>query len=349
MEASAHPNRFVAYLAAKRPLIETALRERTPHPYDATSLQASDLEHYLYAPLDLFTQSGGKRTRPALALLGCEAVGGDAVMAVSVACAVEDFQSAALIHDDIADEGSLRRGKPCVHITEGVGIALTVGDLALTESFADILTETALAPDVRLRLLGELLAMERMTLEGQALDLGWVRDDRWDITPDDYLFMAQHKTAFYSGASPLVMGALCGGATNEQVQALRSFGLDVGLAFQLQDDLLNLIGDAAAQGKDFRSDITEGKRTLAVVWALTHLEQQDRAELLHILRSGCTDAARLARAVVLMETVGALDHVREEAQRLVVQAHARLSGSALEPDACETLLAMADFFVGRTY
>ncbi len=249
---------------------------------------------------------------------------------MSVACAVEDFQSAALIHDDIADEGSLRRGKPCVHITEGVGIALTVGDLALTESFADILTETALAPDVRLRLLGELLAMERMTLEGQALDLGWVRDDRWDITPDDYLFMAQHKTAFYSGASPLVMGALCGGATNEQVQALRSFGLDV-VCLPSTGRSVNLIGDAAAQGKDFRSDITEGKRTLAVVWALTHLEQQDRAELLHILRSGCTDAARLARAVVLMETVGALDHVREEAQRLVVQAHARLSGSALEP------------------
>ena len=122
----------------------------------------------------------------------------------------------------------------------------------------------------KVRVISELIEMTRRTIEGQALDIGWARDGRYDITPEDYLVMATHKTAHYSGAVPLAVGAIIGGGTAEEVEALRSYGLDTGLAFQIQDDLLNLIGSEESTKKDFRSDITEGKRTLVVVHALSN-------------------------------------------------------------------------------
>ena len=337
---------FSAYLAQRRPQIEEYIARHLPSIEDDEPT-APDLARYLYDPLARFTRSGGKRTRPALVLLGCEAVGGDPAGALAPAAAIEDFQSAALIHDDIADEGELRRGEPCVHRTEGVGVAINVGDLALVEVVGKVLAEPGPDDARRLRVLRELVAMERRTLEGQALDLGWARDGRWDVTVADYLGMASHKTAYYSAATPLAVGAVCGGGTDAQVEALRSFGMDAGLAFQLQDDLLNLVGDADAQGKDFRSDVTEGKRTMVVCWALEHLDGPGREELVGILSSHTADPSALSRAVDLMAGAGAIDAVRSHAHGLVARAKGRLAGVELAGDTRAVLESMADFFVER--
>ena len=210
-----------------------------------------------------------------------------------------------------------------------------------------MLEDESLDGTTKLRVLEEIAQMEQRTVEGQALDLGWARDERWDVTTGDYLTMATHKTAFYSAASPLSIGAICGGGTDAQVEALGSFGIDAGLAFQLQDDLLNLVGDAEAQGKDFRSDITEGKRTMIVCWALEHLAGAERDELLGILSSHATDASVLARAVELMEDAGASDAVRSYAHGLARSAKASLKGVELAGDAHAVLESMADFFVER--
>ena len=339
--------RFAHYLTRMRPQIEDFLARFTPRPEDMTAHVAGDLSRYLYEPLARFTEGGGKRTRPVLCLLGAQAVGVDPICALSTAAAIEYFQSAALIHDDIADKSLMRRGEPCLHISDGTGIAINVGDLALVNVFAGLLVDSSLENDTCLRILCELTYMEQKTLEGQALDLGWVRDKRWDVTVDDYLYMATHKTAYYSAATPLACGAICANGAEEQIDALFSFGLDAGLAFQLQDDLLNLVGDPAKQGKDFRSDITEGKRTMAAVWALAHLEGDDAARLQRILASGTSDEAELAEAVALMERAGAIEHVRLHAQMLVAQAKAHLEGVDLNEEARETLLSMADFFVER--
>lgn len=340
-------NLFVEYLARTRPLIEGRLAELFPAREGAASPIQEDLDAYLFGPLNGFFASGGKRTRPALCLLGAQAVGGRAEQALSAAVAIESFQSAALIHDDIADKGELRRGRPCVHVTEGVGIALNVGDLALATVASSILKDPSIEAQTKLTLLDELVDMTQRTLEGQALDLGWVRDNRWDITVDDYLFMANHKTAYYSAAVPLATGAISAGARPEQVEVLRSFGMKSGLAFQLQDDLLNLVGDAEKQGKDFRSDITEGKRTLIVVSALEKLPASGRDELVGILSSSTGDGAMLARAVELMDGAGAVEETRRRALDLADEAKAYLEGADLLPWARETLYAMADFFVKR--
>jgi geranylgeranyl diphosphate synthase type I len=338
---------FAAYLAQKRPQIEDYLARFTLRPEDCTVHAATDLMRYLYEPVTRFTSGGGKRTRPALCLLGAQAIGVDPICALSTAAAIEYFQSAALIHDDIADKSELRRGEPCLHVTEGTGVAVNVGDLALVTMSAGLLVDTSLENDTCLRILCELAYMQQRTLEGQALDLGWVRDGRWDVTVDDYLYMASHKTAYYSAATPLACGAICAGGSDELVEALFSFGLDAGLAFQLQDDLLNLVGDPADQGKDYRSDITEGKRTLLAVWALTHLEEDQRTELQELLESGTTDEGELARAVELIEASGAVDYVRSYAHELADRAKAHLEGIEIDAKASTVLESMADFFVER--
>ncbi|WP_455136727.1 polyprenyl synthetase family protein [Thermophilibacter sp.] len=342
---------FVDYLRARLPLVEAALERAAARPLTDDARAASDLDRYLYEPIARFTASGGKRVRPVLALLGAEAVGGRAEDALSCAVAVELFQSAALVHDDIADEGELRRGEPCLHRTIGTGLAINAGDLALTQVVEALLADNALDDERRLRAIGEVIRMERHTLEGQALDLGWVRDARWDLTPDDYLYMVTSKTAWYSAAVPLRVGALVGGGTEEAARGLEEVGLAAGVAFQLQDDLLNLVGDAEAQGKDLRSDVTEGKRTLAVVWALAHLGEADRAELVGLLGARTTDAAELARAVELIERGGGIEHCRqlaaERAQRARDGARELARRGQITVEAGELLASMADFFVER--
>lgn len=342
---------FVAYLKDRLPLIERALHEADAVAMNRADAPEDDLDRYLYAPLAHFTAGGGKRVRPVLALLGAEAVGGRADQALSCGVAIELFQSAALIHDDIADASELRRGEPCLYRTEGLGLAINAGDLALTRVFEIVLADGSLPAERRLRVLEELVRMERHTLEGQALDLGWARDGRWDVTSDDYLYMIDGKTAWYTVASPLYAGALAAGAEPDAVRGLIEVGLPAGLAFQLQDDLLNLVGDADAQGKDFRSDITEGKRTLAVVWALEHLGGAERSELVELLESATTDTSELARAVELIELGGGIDKCRGLAAEKTAEAQKRARELAehgvITTEAAELLVSMADFFINR--
>ena len=305
----------------------------------------ADIDAYLYEPLRRFSGNAGKRHRPLICMLAARAVGGSFDAAISCAAAIEHFQTAALIHDDIADHGQLRRGEPCLYLTDGEGIAINCGDLALSRVTDTVLRDDALAPDVKLRVLRELTDMTARTIEGQALDLGWVRDGRFDLSVEDYLRMATLKTAHYSGGVPLACGAIIGGGSEEQVEALRTFGMLTGLAFQIQDDLLNLVGTDAAKEKDYRTDITEGKRTLVAVHALSQPAFHDEVEA--ILRSGTDDAAELARAVGLFESAGSIAFAREHALELTARAKDALAGIELDEEACGLFLSMADFFVER--
>ncbi|MCI9129420.1 MAG: polyprenyl synthetase family protein [Eggerthellaceae bacterium] len=306
-----------------------------------------DMDKYLYSPLREYSENGGKRHRPLICFAACLAVGGNADLATSAAAAIEHFHTAALIHDDIADEAELRRGVPCLHLTEGLGLAINMGDLALSLVNGTVMRDPALDDATKVRVVTELVEMTRRTVEGQALDIGWARDGRYDITPEDYLEMALHKTAHYSGAVPLAIGAIIGGGTEAEIEALRNYGLDTGLAFQIQDDLLNLVGREESTKKDFRNDITEGKRTLVVVHALGALEGEERERLIEILSSRPKDPEVLAEAVQLMESAGSIDYARSYAENLTSIAKGRLN-EVLEPsDARDMLESMADWFVNR--
>ncbi len=304
-----------------------------------------DMRTYLYDPLLDYSENAGKRHRPLICILACRAVGGDYRRAFSAAAAIEHFHTAALIHDDIADEAELRRGKPCMHRTQGEGIAINAGDLALSIVNGIVMRDPLLDDAMKVRVALELVSMAQSTVEGQALDIGWARDARYDIGVEDYLAMATHKTAYYSGAVPLAVGAIVGGADEARVEGLRAYGMDTGLAFQIQDDLLNLVGTKEAKEKDFRSDITEGKRTLVVVHALQHSSDRDR--LIEILSSKEKDPAVLDEAVSLMRRAGSIDYARDYAQNLIVDAKSRLSRFIEPTEAYDLLISMADWFIDR--
>ena len=306
-----------------------------------------DMDKYLYAPLLEFSRNGGKRHRPLICFMACMAVGGDPEKAVSAAAAMEHFHTAALIHDDIADEAELRRGEPCLYLTEGLGLAINMGDLGLQLVNGTVIKDPQLDDATKVRVVTELIDMTRRTIEGQALDIGWSRDGRYDITPEDYLVMATCKTAHYSGAVPLAIGAIIGGGTETQIEGLRNYGLDTGLAFQIQDDLLNLVGKAESTKKGFRDDITEGKRTLVVVHALQNLEESDREELVGILSSHTKDREVLDRAVDLMNKAGSIEYARNYAENLTSIAKNRLIDMIDPSPARDLLVSMADWFVSR--
>lgn len=189
--------------------------------------------------------------------------------------------------------------------------------------------------------------MTTRTIEGQALDIGWARDERFDITIEDYLTMAAHKTAFYSGGVPLAVGAIIGGGSELQVETLRAYGMSTGLAFQIQDDLLNLVGTEEATRKDFRGDITEGKRTLIVVHALEHTDGAVHDELIDILSSKETDPERLERAVQIMQDAGSIDFARSHAIELAHDHQQEVKDVLPASPVRKLLVSMGDFFVSR--
>ena len=306
-----------------------------------------DMNKYLYDPLLSYSKNGGKRHRPLICFAACLAVGGNANKAVSAAAAIEHFHTAALVHDDIADDAELRRGEPCLHLQTGLGLAINAGDLGLSLVNGTVIHDPLLDDAVKVRVVTELIEMTRRTIEGQALDLGWARDGRYDITPEDYLIMATHKTAHYSGAVPLAIGAIVGGGSESQIEALRNYGLDTGLAFQIQDDLLNLVGATESTKKGFRDDITEGKRTLVVVHALQNLAAPERGRLIEILSSKTKDPAILAEAVDIMQASGSIDYARSYAENLTSIAKNRLIGMVDPSPSRDLLLSMADWFVNR--
>jgi geranylgeranyl diphosphate synthase, type I len=306
-----------------------------------------DRQKYLYDILEDFIARGGKRHRPAMAMLACEAVGGEARRALSAGCAIEFFHAAALIHDDIMDASLLRRGQSCAHIIHGEPLAINAGDYALGLVCTIVVRDPLLDDATKLAVLDVIGEMSEHTVEGQALDVGWVRDDVYDLNPDDYLDMALGKTGYYSGIAPLKVGAIIGKGTARQIEAFKAFGQNASIAFQIQDDLLNILGNEKTMGKDYLSDIFESKRTLMVIHCLAAADPADRRRLVDLLqlRQGKTwDEA--TEVVELMRRYGSIDYARSLARGLIMEARSHLKN--LPPSRAAGILAsMAVYFLDR--
>ena len=240
-------------------------------------LERGEVSEYLADALRDYPSRPGKGIRPALLLATCEAHGGLIADALPSAVAIEMLHNAFLIHDDIEDGSHLRRGRPTLHEIHGVPLAIHAGDaLALRGIGAlrgnvDVLG-SRLAADV----FDEFDFMSRHTADGQAIDLGWRRENRLDLTPEDYLDLMMKKTSWYTTVLPLRVGALVGSRGAADLKPMIDFGFFLGAAFQIQDDLLNLVGDPAVYGKERFGDIREAKRTLAVIHLAAMADPADR-------------------------------------------------------------------------
>ncbi len=227
---------------------------------------------------------GGKALRPALSIATCLGLGGHLEAILPTAATLELYHNAFLIHDDIEDESWWRRGKPTLHIDHGVPIAVNVGDAMLSLSLQPLLDNVervGLGP--ALRILRAIAKMTRLTVEGQALELEWVRSNTWQLDDADYLEMVELKTSWYSFITPLQAGGLAAGAGPERLAPLESLGRHLGAAFQITDDLLNLRADPEDYGKEIGGDLWEGKRTLMLLHALRSAEPEDRVRAVQIL------------------------------------------------------------------
>ncbi|HEY8784337.1 MAG TPA: polyprenyl synthetase family protein [Mucilaginibacter sp.] len=216
----------------------------------------------LYAPISYILSLGGKRMRPTLLLMACDLFGGDVEAAISPALAIEIFHNFTLMHDDIMDNAPLRRGMVTVHERWNKSVGILSGDVMLVESYK-------LMMRVEYRLLRTVLDVFNTTAvgvcEGQQLDMEF--EDRNNVSIDEYINMIRLKTAVLLGGA-LKIGALIGGADSKDAELLGSFGQHLGIAFQLQDDILDVYGDPEKFGKQVGGDIISNKKTYLLIKAL---------------------------------------------------------------------------------
>jgi geranylgeranyl diphosphate synthase type II len=204
---------------------------------------------------------------------------------VHSAVGLELLHNAFLVHDDVEDESEERRGRPTLHAMHGVSVAVNVGDaLALLGLRALIDNRAALGPRLTMLVLEEAERMARESIEGQAMELGWRRDNALVLDDADYLVMVLKKTCWYTTIYPVRVGALIGTLDGVDLERYLRFGFFLGAAFQIQDDLLNLTGDFSRYGKEIGGDIKEGKRTLMLIHLLQHLDAGESARITRLLR-----------------------------------------------------------------
>ena len=311
--------------------------------------------------LESFVLGGGKRLRPAFAYWGYRGAGGtDSDRVVATVAALELVHASALIHDDVMDGSDLRRGEPAVHrrfATHhrtagwrgdpdefGTAAAILLGDLCLVWS-DELLHASGLDPEALARARPVFYRMRTEVTTGQYLDIH-IQASR-DTTVARALKVARFKSAKYTVEHPLLLGAALAGAGQQVVTAYSGYGLPLGEAFQLRDDVLGMFGDPAHTGKPAGDDLREGKRTYLVASAFESAPPAERAALAATLGDPGLDEAGVRRLREIVVGTGALARTEQRISDLVAVALDRLATVTLDPEATEVLIALATAATSR--
>lgn len=287
-----------------------------------------DLNKYLYYPFLDFCRNGGKCHRALICIAACAIFSDDISKTLKSAISIEIFQNAALIHDDISDNSIIRRGKPTLHTIVGKGQAINIGDFALNFTNDLILNDENLQIEEKLNVLNYLNMMKKNTIEGQSLDIGYSSANLDSIDEIKYLDLATRKTAYYSCAYPLLIGAYLGGAKPSDMDCLFEFGKKVGLAFQIQDDILNL-EETSSEKKDLYSDIREGKLTLILVDAINQANIEDKDTIVKIYNSTTKTDSDIELILQLFDQYNSISYAKQFANNLIEEAQSDLINSSI--------------------
>ncbi len=286
--------------------------------------------------------AGGKRLRPCMAMIACEAVRGDITRVIPLSLSLELIHNFTLIHDDIMDKSKLRRNIPTVHIKFGEPVAIIAGDLLFTKAFEamhDIQGDLSVFKNVEYGLIDCI----REICEGQQLDIEF--EQRQIVTEDEYLEMILKKTAviFMYAAEA---GAILGGGTKEQSQALNEYGKNLGLAFQIHDDYLDMSSNEETLGKDIGNDIRNGKKTLIAVHSLNNAQGEDKKLLEIIFGNKNATEQQIKQAYNLFNKTGSIEHAKQTAINYCEKAKKQLD---ILPDseAKQILLKLAEYSIKR--
>lgn len=323
--------------------------------YDLVSPEIKKVESYIssvlepqmkevYGMLLPYILRGGKRMRPILAVLCCKAAGGDTDKIIKPSGIIEMFHNFTLIHDDIADDSKFRRGEPTLHISHGIPIALNSGDALYTLLWKELVNLDMEQGD--LRWLEQRYAKTfKDVAEGQGIELAWEREKRFDISEQSYLSMISGKTSSLLGLS-CETGAFIGGADEDMRTRMRHFGIKIGAAFQIQDDILNVTGDFSKYKKEIGGDITEGKRTLMVIDCLKKSAKSDADRIMKILQSHSARKEDIDYVIKCFEGSGSIEFARNKASALVQEAKDQIAGLE-DSDELRALYGVCDYILSR--
>ncbi len=298
----------------------------------------------LYLPIDYTLSLGGKRLRPALCLLACDMFSGSADEALEPAIGIEIFHNFTLLHDDIMDEAPLRRGKETVHKKWNANVAILSGDTMMALSYEFIMK----APEkVRFEVFKIFNKTAIEVCEGQQYDMDF--ESREEVTLDDYIEMIRLKTAVLLAGS-LKIGALIGGANGASADILYRFGEQIGIAFQLKDDLLDAYSDADKFGKATGGDIVANKKTFLFLKALALANPEDQKQLLGLYGPESTDdEKKVNRVKALFDRYGIQQHTENEIERYYKLALMSLESLDIEEHRKTELLRFANQLKRREY
>jgi len=291
--------------------------------------------------------AGGKRVRPCMVLLACEAVGGNIEKILPAAVSVELLHTFTLVHDDIMDHDLKRRGKPTVHAIWGEELGIVVGDTLYSSAFKALtdIRKSGIDSDTILDALEVLVWANSKIQEGQIMDM--LFEKRNDVKEDEYMDMIQKKTGVLIEAS-LEIGAILGNGSEDEINGLGRFGRYIGMAFQIQDDILGLVGDEKAVGKPIGSDITEGKKSLIVIHSLNNLKGIEKEKLLKLLGNKDIGDKELKIAKDMLIKSGSVEFAKTAVKKLCEDAKKELN-VIRDSDAKNTLLELADFMIERKF
>jgi geranylgeranyl diphosphate synthase type II len=275
--------------------------------------------NHLHELIQDYPTRGGRMLRSTLCLSATVAMGAELEKALPAAVAIELLHNAFLIHDDIEDSSDLRRGTEALHKIHGIPLALNAGDaLSAIALEALINSGSQLEGESAMRLVKQAQVTIRTTVEGQAMELGWRRDNNDDLSVSDYLTMIMKKTCSYTTVFPLQAAAIISGERYFTADDCVPFGIMLGCAFQIQDDLLNLLGDEVSYGKEMNGDLYEGKRTLMLIHLLNAVDAPDKARILNCMGTPREErsAEDVEWIVSMMGECGSLQFAREQANQL---------------------------------
>lgn len=350
-EAAAH-DPVGSYLRECRQLVVDQIRGFVP----------SDPEYgpILYDLVLDYPLREAKALRPALCIAVCRGLGGGLAAVLPSAAVLELYHNAFLVHDDVEDGSELRRDRTTLHRAHGSPVAINVGDAMLALTLRPLLDNTRwIGLGKALRVLDTVARMAQESAEGQALELDWIRHDRWDLPDAAYLRMVAKKTAWYSFVAPMTIGATVAGRDRGLRGPIEELGTLLGTAFQIQDDVLNLVAGPGPYGKEGDGDLWEGKRTLILLHALRVARDVDRDRARAILSlprpvHRGDEGSRTEEGVTFLRDLvtrcGSIDHATG-----VARDHARRARELLEtiplPRSVhrDFLHALIDFVVERSH
>ena len=296
----------------------------------------------LYDAVRHLPLAGGKRLRPSLAMISCEAVSGDIRNVMPLAIALELTHNFTLVHDDIMDKSKLRRNMPAVHVKYGEPTAIIAGDLLFSKAFEamhDIQGDPSIFKNVEFGLIDCV----RSISEGQQLDMEF--EKRKNVAEDEYLEMILKKTAvmFMYAAEA---GAILGGGSREQANALNEYGKSLGLGFQIHDDYLDMSSDEETLGKDIGNDIRNGKKTLIAVHCLSNASGEDKKLLDKIFGNLKASDKEVKQVYNSFKSVGSIEYAKNTAVKYCEKAKKALE-ILPNSDAKKILLELAEYSIKR--